>query len=123
VLLKNSGDILPLTPGKKVAVIGPHANATVDLISNYHGSRCPGKNDFSCIVTPFEAISKANSGGTTTIATGCTVAGKAIDSDIAAAVAAAKAADTVVLMTGIDQGQEREGQDRYNTTLPGAQSE
>lgn len=122
MLLKNSGDILPLTPGKKVAVIGPHANATVDLISNYHGSRCPGKN-FSCIVTPFEAISKANSGGTTTIATGCTVAGKAIDSDIAAAVAAAKAADTVVLMTGIDQGQEREGQDRYNTTLPGAQSE
>jgi beta-glucosidase-like glycosyl hydrolase len=40
VLLKNEGGVLPIKPGKRVAVVGPHMDATVDLISNYHGSRC-----------------------------------------------------------------------------------
>lgn len=39
VLLKNSG-ILPLKPGKTLAVVGPQLNATEDLLSNYHGARC-----------------------------------------------------------------------------------
>lgn len=29
---------MPLSPGKKVAVIGPNANATQTLLSNYHGT-------------------------------------------------------------------------------------
>ena len=40
---------------------------------------------------------------------------------IAAAVEAAKAADVVVCVMGIDGSIEAEGHDRYNTTLPGMQ--
>jgi beta-glucosidase-like glycosyl hydrolase len=50
VLLKNEG-VLPLKAGGKVAVVGPHFNVTDVMISNYHGSRCPGKNNFDCIPT------------------------------------------------------------------------
>ena len=112
VLLKNEG-VLPLQPGKKIAVVGPHFNATELLISNYHGSRCvngkPGDGkDFSCILSPLEAISKLNHGGSTTGSAGCDVAGSSTDK-IAAAVAVAKEADVVVLTVGIDQSQEAEG--------------
>ena len=40
VLLKNEKNVLPLQPGLKIAIVGPHFNATDLLISNYHGSRC-----------------------------------------------------------------------------------
>ena len=40
-----------------------------------------------------------------------------------AATAAAKAADAVVLVIGIDQSQESEGHDRTNVTLPGYQND
>jgi beta-glucosidase-like glycosyl hydrolase len=73
VLLKNEAGTLPLAAGSKIAVVGPHYNATELLISNYHGSRCldaspkpgvpgSGKN-FDCIVSPLEAITKLNGGG------------------------------------------------------------
>jgi beta-glucosidase-like glycosyl hydrolase len=51
VLLKNEEGVLPLKAGGKVAVVGPHFNVTDVMISNYHGSRCPGKNNFDCIPT------------------------------------------------------------------------
>jgi hypothetical protein len=41
---------------------------------------------------------------------------------IQAAVELAKASDAVVLFMGIDSSIEREGLDRVNTTLPGAQT-
>ncbi len=34
VLLQNNGSLLPLTPGKRIAVIGPHGNATTAMVSN-----------------------------------------------------------------------------------------
>ena len=116
VLLKNNDGVLPLAPGTNIAIVGPHFNASELLISNYHGSRCvngkPGDgNDFSCIVTPLQAIASMNRGGKTTGAAGCDVAGMSTDG-IAEAVAVAKAADVVVLAMGIDQSQEREGLDR-----------
>ena len=129
-LLKNDRPTLPFKPGGKVAVVGPHFNATEVLISNYHGSRCvdappgggPGSGkDFSCIASVLDAISAANAGGTTAGVAGCSVAGGGGDVD--GAVAAAKAADSVVLALGIDQSVEREGLDRINTTLPGQQAE
>lgn len=58
--------------------------------------------------------------GSTVGAKGCDVAGFST-SGIAAAVAAAKGADSVLLVVGIDQGQEKEGKDRTITTLPGQQ--
>ena len=59
-------------------------------------------------------IKEANLGGTTVGVQGCEV--ESTKDDIAAAVAAAKDADVVVMVMGIGQHQEREGQDRYNTT-------
>eukprot|EP01052_Picozoa_sp_SAG31_P021150 SAG31_NODE_1620_length_7725_cov_1.520850_8_plen_384_part_00 len=125
--MKNDGGALPLKPGVKLAVLGPHFNVTEVMISNYHGSRCPSgttnpnSNDFDCIPTPFNSIKAANAGGSTTGMMGCEVEDEESD-DIAAAVEQAKAADTVVMVMGIGQDQEREGQDRYNTTLPGLQT-
>ena len=130
VLLKNEGGTLPLKAGAKIAVVGPHFNASQLLISNYHGSRCldpnpkpgvPGSgHNFDCIATPLDAITKMNAGGSVTGAAGCGVAGTDA-SGIAASVAVAKAADIVVV--GLDQGQEREGLDRTITTLPGVQTQ
>ena len=78
---KNAEAVLPLKNGLKIAVVGPHMNATRAFLSNYHGSRClngkPGDGkDFSCIQTPLAAITAANTMGATTGATGATVAGK-----------------------------------------------
>ncbi len=38
VLLKNEGDLLPLKPGVRLAVIGPNADALESLEANYHGT-------------------------------------------------------------------------------------
>ncbi|WP_233171959.1 glycoside hydrolase family 3 C-terminal domain-containing protein [Dyella sp. ASV21] len=38
VLLKNSGGILPLKPGSRIAVVGPNADALSVLEANYHGT-------------------------------------------------------------------------------------
>lgn len=102
VLLKHDNQVLPLAKGKRIAVIGPHANATTAMAGNYLGQvsgrvfghwsqtaqhtactptnpctretassvlpcvvqLCPD-NGFDCIISPFEAISTANVGGTT----------------------------------------------------------
>lgn len=43
---------LPFAKGQKVAVIGPHANATEALLGNYLGQICAeGYKDWSCVTT------------------------------------------------------------------------
>lgn len=37
VLLRNDGGLLPLTSSSKLAFLGPLANATIEMLSNYHG--------------------------------------------------------------------------------------
>lgn len=56
VLLKNSG-ILPLTPGKKIAVIGPNADAREVLLGNYNGAP-------SHVVSVLEGIRNVSPGAT-----------------------------------------------------------
>jgi beta-glucosidase-like glycosyl hydrolase len=129
VLLQNKNDLLPLDPNakKKVAIIGPHLNATDALLSNYHGAacgcRCDGSiyNDFSCIETPFQAIArKVKFPQNIQSVDGCSVAGTDQD-HIPFATELANESDVVILFVGIDQTQESEGKDRYVTTLPGLQ--
>ena len=57
VLLKNENNILPLSQSKKlkIAMIGPHANATQDMLSNYHGT-----NTLVNSHSPLQAFSKRN---------------------------------------------------------------
>ncbi|XP_009592501.1 probable beta-D-xylosidase 7 [Nicotiana tomentosiformis] len=113
VLLKNTGKLLPLSKAKtnSLAVIGPNANSAYVLRGNYDGPPCKSIE-----------ILKALSGYVKTVqyhpgcnAVNCTSA--AIDQ----AVNAAKNVDYVVLVMGLDQGQEREQFDRDDLVLPGQQ--
>jgi len=116
VLLKNDGGLLPLAPGKRVAVIGPHGQAQSALVGNYLGQLCPD-DSFDCIVTPLQAITGANVGGTTQYSAGCQITSNDT-SGFAAAVALAQSSDYVVLMMGIDESVEGEAHDRTSIDLP-----
>jgi len=100
--------------------VGPHANATYDMLANYLGQICPNPNDFGCIVSPYLAIQSLNVGGRTFYSQGCTVTGNSMDG-FPAAIAAARQADYVVMILGLDQDVEREGHDRTSIGLPGVQ--
>jgi len=123
VLLKNEGKTLPFAVGKKVAVVGPHGNATEDMLGNYYGQICmSSRSDFSCIVSPFLAIGQANSGGNTVYAKGCDVKSNST-SGFQDAITAATNADYVVMILGTDTSVEDETRDRTSVTLPGVQGE
>ncbi|CAH2053327.1 unnamed protein product, partial [Thlaspi arvense] len=114
VLLENRGD-LPLseTVVKKLAVIGPNANATKAMISNYAGLPCK-------YTSPLQGLQKYVPRGVV-YEPGCKDV-KCVDQTlIAAAVKAATEADVTVLVVGLDQTVEEEGLDRVNLTLPGYQ--
>ena len=76
---------------------------------------------FTCIPSPTEALASANTGGTTTSTKGVEVNSHL--NNISLAVAAAEAADAVVMLVGIDGHQENEEHDRANCTLPPLQEQ
>ena len=131
-----ASSVLPFRKGLHVAVLGPHGNATKEMVGNYLGQLCPSSTDvvrtgdvrtnphgdggFDCVASPLDAISAANTGGTTSFAQGCAVDGTD-DSGFAAAVALAKTADVVVLGLGIAQHIESESHDRTTIDLPAIQ--
>mmetsp|Transcript_57174 Transcript_57174/g.122822 ORF Transcript_57174/g.122822 Transcript_57174/m.122822 type:complete len:740 (-) Transcript_57174:188-2407(-) len=112
VLLKNDGGALPLDASKvkKIAIIGPHANATTTMQGNYQGVA-------PYLISPAEGLQKF---AEISVQHGCDVDSKDT-SGIAPAADAAADADVTVLFIGIDQSQEKEGHDRSNITLPGVQ--
>lgn len=124
VLLKNDGGTLPFRRGGVVAVIGPHSQARAAQLGSYLGQICSNAkndvNDFSCVTSPQEAVTAANTGGSVLQATGCSVDGDST-SGIAEAVAVATQADNVILMVGSDQSVEGEAHDRASIDLPGVQ--
>ncbi|KAE9395495.1 beta-xylosidase [Gymnopus androsaceus JB14] len=110
-LLKNDGT-LPLSLSiTSVALIGPWGNATTQMQSNYNGVA-------PFLISPLEAFQTAGFNVTFE-------SGTAIDttdtSGFSAALAAAKSADLVVYIGGIDDTIEAEGMDRLNITWPGNQ--
>ncbi|TYI88139.1 hypothetical protein E1A91_D04G185800v1 [Gossypium mustelinum] len=113
VLLDNDG-VLPLsrTVIKSLAVIGPNANATKVMISNYAGVPCQ-------YTTPLQGLQKYVS--MVTHEAGCRDVKCNNDTFIDLAVQAAANTDAVVLVVGLDQSIEAEGLDRVNLTLPGYQ--
>ena len=113
VLLGNNG-ALPLSSNatQNLAVIGPNANSTNVMISNYAGIPCG-------YTSPLQGLQKYVSA--VTYAPGCSNV-KCIDGSlIEPAAKAAAAADVVVVVVGLDQSIEAEGLDRENLTLPGYQ--
>ena len=131
VLLENSGTgaaKLPFPTNKKTAVIGPLAKNGHDMLGPWWGR---GRDEDA--VTVFDGI-KAQSSQPTTYAEGCSIqdleppnnspateCGSTAGFD--AAVAAANAADQVVLALGESRGQSGEAASRSEIDLPGQQEE
>ncbi len=128
VLLKNTGDFLPLRRDiKSIAVIGPNADDPVVLLSNYNGTP-------SSSVTPLQGIiNKVGKTASIAYARGCGIRNKDTGG-FDEAVAIAEQADVVIAVMGISQlvegeeGQEegvedgmRSTGDREDIKLPGVQ--
>ena len=114
--------LLPLAAGTKVALIGPHFNASDDLLSQYKGS-----NNVVYRHTPLLSISKR--GNVVASAKGCGL-WNADQSGFPAAAAAARQAEVAVVFLGLhpqwfDGGHgdadEGEDNDRINITLADVQ--
>ncbi len=128
VLLKNDSSTLPLNPAKNTAVIGPLGDDGHAMLGPWWGT---GRDQDA--VTVLNGI-KAQSTGTTTFVQACTLphteppqynpaddcpAGPGFDQ----AVAAAKAADQVVLALGESREMSGEATSRSNIDLPGDQQQ
>ena len=127
VLLKNDGGTLPLDPAKSIVVIGPLGDDPHDMLGPWWG-----KGEDADAVSVFAGIKAQNPN--TTFTQGCTILDKdppdntpadecGSDAGFAAAVAAANAADQVVLALGESRGQSGEAAARSEIDLPGKQQE
>jgi beta-glucosidase len=125
VLLKNDNGTLPLDPTKSTALIGPLGDDKHDMLGPWWGQ---GKDDDA--VSLFEGMKAANPN--TTFTPGCTLSNSdlydpanecASDAGFPAAVAAAQAADQVVLALGETREMSGEAESRSNLDLPGRQQE
>jgi len=125
VLLKNSKATLPFDPAKKTAVIGPLGDDQHDMLGPWWGQ---GKD--ADAVSVFSGIAAQSTGATFTA--GCTAKNTeppaATDADVCgddsgfqAAVAAASAADQVVLAVGETREMSGEAASRSVIDLPGRQ--
>ncbi|KAJ7729691.1 glycoside hydrolase family 3 protein [Mycena maculata] len=111
VLLKNDGT-LPLAKSvKKLALIGPWANATTQMQGNYFGIA-------PFLISPFAAAQTAGFSATLTEGTAINTTST---SGFAAAIAAAQAADAIIYAGGIDDSIEAEAMDRDTIVWPGNQ--
>ena len=130
-LLKNDGSLLPLKKSDKVAFIGPQANFTQEMLSNYEGQNVLVNNHSTIMAAQ-------NMGVSFTYSPGHSLDVSSTDkSMIPAAVSAARAADVAVVMVGlcadhcVGNGRtENEGNDRgpggsgwHTLGLPGAQED
>src|SRR4051794_31212229 len=124
VLLKNDNNLLPLDPSKKTALIGPLGDTGHDMLGPWWGV---GRDqDAVSLLTGMKAQNP-----NTTFTQACTLshddppqydpASDCPDSGFADAVAAATAADQVVLAVGETREMSGESAARSNIKLPGAQ--
>ncbi|KAL3504711.1 hypothetical protein ACH5RR_034552 [Cinchona calisaya] len=112
VLLKNTAKLLPLPKNTlSLAVIGPNANNAHVMLGNYEGPPCISVEVFKAL----QGYVKNTAYHQGCDAVNCTSAA------ISDAVKIAKEADYVILVMGLDQGEERESRDREVLTLPGQQ--
>jgi beta-glucosidase len=123
VLLKNDGPVLPLDPAKSTAIIGPLGDSGHDMLGPWWG-----KGDDADAVSLFAGMKAQNAN--TTFTPGCTISHNELydpDNECAseigfpAAVAAAQAADQVVLALGETREMSGEAESRSMLDLPGEQ--
>lgn len=117
VLLKNEGDLLPLPKtGKAIALIGPAVADRNDLPGPW--ASFP---DFASCVTIEEGFRAAMGAGARLSVTRGSDYEAPIEGGIAAAVAAAQAADIVVLVVGENTSMSGEAQSRVDISVPASQ--
>jgi beta-glucosidase len=125
VLLKNDGSVLPFSPAKKIAVIGPLGNDQHDMLGPWWGQ---GQDQDA--VSVFQGIKKQDP--TATYTPGCTLSNSdlydpanecASTAGFPAAVAAAQSADEVVIAVGETREMSGEAESRSHLYLPGRQQQ
>lgn len=115
VLLKNDGTLPLKSVGvAKVAILGPNANATATLLSNYQGVP-----QFVVSVQEGIVAALAGTGVEITSAPGCHDVLCSNMSGFAEALDVVKGADYIVMVMGLDGTVESEGHDRAMTSCGG----
>lgn len=115
VLLKNEGGLLPLSTSKRIAVIGALADDASSALGSWRA-----RGQVADVKTLLAALRET--GASIDYQPGAAPRGEDA-SGIPAAVAAAKAADVVLLVIGEDFDHSAESRSRSDITLPGVQSE
>lgn len=119
VLLKNDGDVLPLRKsGQRIALIGPFGAD----IKNLAGPWAPFAN-FNNVVSVERGMREAMLDGALLKVVAGSFIEQPIDGGIEDAVAAAQAADVVVLAIGEGQDMSGEGNSRTEIVIPKPQQE
>ena len=114
VLLKNEGELLPLPrSGKKIALIGPFASGLHDLV----GPWTVYGEDKSAVDLATGVRAAVADPSLITVTEGSGIE-EAIAGELHKALAAAKAADIVVLAIGEGQNMSGEAQSRTEITIP-----
>eukprot|EP01084_Bolivina_argentea_P243622 408373_1 len=124
ILLKNENNFLPLSiqnmKGKSIALIGPHANSTQDMLSNYHGSNILVDSN-----SPFMAMKQRNIYDIN-YAQGCNYLCNDTK-DFQNAITVAKSSSFAIVFLGLhpagkcESACEAEGWDRNTVIFPGDQ--
>ena len=114
VLIKNLFNTLPLSQDKltSLAIVGPNANATTTLLSNYMG--IPSE-----IVSILQGIDNAVPKVKVSFAEGCSTVKCPNQDGFDEAVSLAMGVDCVIAVMGLDGSVEGESHDRAQTTCDG----
>lgn len=117
VLLKNDNQVLPLSKGDKLAVIGELATSTRDMLGSWKAA-----GDWDFMKSSLDELKAYNGEGNIIFAEGAKKFGTD-RSGFAAAVAAARRADKVVFFMGEDWEWSGEAASRTDISVPGVQTE
>ncbi|MES2277175.1 MAG: glycoside hydrolase family 3 N-terminal domain-containing protein [Bacteroidota bacterium] len=116
VLLKNQGQLLPLSKNKSIAVIGPLAKSETDM-KGFWSVDWKGQDHSVSLFEGMQAV-----GANLTYAKGCEIADTS-KAHFAEAVQAAKNADVVVMAVGEAANMSGEAKSRSDIHLPGVQED
>src|SRR5580704_16416791 len=120
VLLQNNDGLLPLSPAtKRIALIGPLADDSSDMVGAWSGA-----NNFGDVRTLRATMAERaqQSGAVLTYEKGTEISGTS-DSGFAAAVAAAQNSDVAILALGESSDMSGEAASRAHLDLPGNQKQ
>lgn len=117
VLLKNDNNVLPLVKGEKIAVVGELAASTRDLLGSWKAA-----GDWDFMKSTLDELKAYNGESNVIYAEGVKKMGED-RSGFAAAIAAARRADKIVMVIGEDCDWSGEAASRTSIKVPGVQSE